>query len=678
MKKIILAIFLATICWAGFAQQEIYIDTDTKATITKVPFPNQPDFFGGGQGSPYTWSDFPLCPVEIDGEYWVMYKSGDGSTVFRWKGTNLEDVKRQANGTAQLPSTSKPYMLGGMWYDKEEKKLYAPMHCEYLETEVSSMVQRQIHLASSTDKGLTWKYEGPIVTRDDPNSSPWHNPNEFSGVYYDGGAGDFFIYVDQKEGYVYLFAGSYVWSKAESWRKGFMRHIVARCAMKDKMQPGKWQKFYNGKWEEPGLGGKASYVDAYYVMYNTYLKKYISLNYGNGITVCSDLTKQDWSPLVKVPGDYWGGSGTKAWHVTDANKTDIFTGGQTLYLYSYWDAQQQPVAKKYKIELSNGGISNENGYAPANMFSNEIVTMDPTTFYPVEPLYESSDPIESRRTRRVYSNNPEMSYSGQWGDEDYDAPSTDRAVKAGKIAGNSVQFTFRGADVYWRAVKGPDCGKADVYIDGKFQKTVDCFANKNTAYQIAFMKTGLDARSDHTIKVVVKNEKDNLSTGTTIRHLLFEYSADSYRASDGYSSIKGKNGWYYQQKSGQVYHSDMVFKLSKWVGNMCNGICTNEIGLNHMLAAASDVVRKWIAPHEGTVRIEGKITREGFDVSTPDVAILLNDKEVWPLEKGTEKQTHDFMLKISQGDAVSFVLKGGCDRNPVMVYWDPLITYVEK
>lgn len=71
---------------------------------------------------------------------------------------------------------------------------------------------------------------------------------------------------------------------------GHVRYRVARCAIADKMAPGKWKRFYNGKWEEPGLGGKASFVPAKYVMYNTYLKKYLSFNYGSGISFCRAST----------------------------------------------------------------------------------------------------------------------------------------------------------------------------------------------------------------------------------------------------------------------------------------------------------------------------------------------------------------------------------------------------
>ena len=41
-----------------------------------------------GKNNP-NYMDFPYCPVLIDGEYWVMYKNGYNSPVFRYKGTNI-------------------------------------------------------------------------------------------------------------------------------------------------------------------------------------------------------------------------------------------------------------------------------------------------------------------------------------------------------------------------------------------------------------------------------------------------------------------------------------------------------------------------------------------------------------------------------------------------------------
>lgn len=685
MKKLIITTALFLSVCVGFAQQtielnktqQVFFGPDVKATITKLPFDNLPDYFGGGKGVPWCF-DFPISPVEIDGEYWIINKSGDGPTIFRWKGTNIEDCKRQPDGLGQFP-VQRPYMLGGLWYDKKEKKLYAPMHCEYYDG--SGAPQRQIHLASSTDKGLTWKYEGPVLTRDDPGK-PQRKPSDFSGLYWDGGTADFFIYVDERGGYIYLYTGAYVWRKdGEQDDRGFVRHQVARCAIGDKMMSGKWKKFYNGKWEEPGLGGKGSYVDAYYVTYNTYLGKYMGMTYGNSIAFCTDLSKQDWTPGFKVPGDLWGYDiSTFEWHVTDSAKMDVHNGGQTLYMYTYINSSPDSPAKKYKIELSKGELSNGDVYAHGNKFFYSINTMDPAQLYPIEPLYESADPIESRHTRRVHCTSPEMAYFGKWDNDNYE-PYHEKSVKKTETAGSTVQFSFRGADVYWRTVKGPDCGKADVYIDGQFQKTIDCYASKITADQFGFIKTGLDPNVAHSIKVAVRGDKGSLSNGNVIRHLLFEYSADSYRASDGFSDIQGKNGWYYQQKKDGEY-SNMGFDKTKWTGDKCpvGGYWANEIDLYYIAAVTNDVALKWVVPHGGTVRIEGEPFHDSWwDKSRPEVMIQLNDKEMWSYGANTtnEKQSHDFTISVKKGDVVRFVAKGSCEKNINHVNWDPVVTYVD-
>jgi predicted SPOUT superfamily RNA methylase MTH1 len=61
-----------------------------------------------------------------------------------------------------------------------------------------------------------------------------------------------------------------------------------------------------------------------------------------------------------------------------------------------------------------------------------------------------------------------------------------------RLAGSTIQFSFKGKDIYWRAVKGPDCGKVDVFLDNVLQKTVDCWASippwlfKKVFIQISF------------------------------------------------------------------------------------------------------------------------------------------------------------------------------------------------
>ena len=304
-------------------------------------------------------------------------------------------------------------MLGGMWYDASDKKLYAPMHCET--PGYAGNIHRQIHLATSTDKGRSWHYEGAIVTRDDPKQPPRTGP-DFSGLYWDGGDGDFYTYVDARAGYLYLYTNHYTFPKTAVKAASFCRHHVARCEIGDKMAPGKWKKFYNGSWSEPGLGGKASWVDAYCVMYNTYLKKYISFNYGNSLSFCSDLSKQDWTPNIRIPGRSWGCDGLWGWWVTDADKTNIYAGDRTLYLYTFW---MKARGSLYKIDFGPGESPARDGYYVGG-YGYTRNTTDPMTLYGYEPLFESADAVESRHTRRVPCTSPEVSYSAGWTGETND------------------------------------------------------------------------------------------------------------------------------------------------------------------------------------------------------------------------------------------------------------------
>ena len=125
--------------------------------------------------------DFPVAATRLDGEFCVMLKNGETKPAYRFKGTTFENATREPDGVISAP-VSRPYILGGMWYDSTDHKLYAPLHCET--REYYTTILRQITLASSTDKGLTWKYEGPIMTRDDP-SQPLPSGRESSGLYWD-------------------------------------------------------------------------------------------------------------------------------------------------------------------------------------------------------------------------------------------------------------------------------------------------------------------------------------------------------------------------------------------------------------------------------------------------------------------------------------------------------------
>jgi len=490
--------------------------------VTEEQMDNTPDYFGA------KGADFPFCPVMIDGEYWIMFKNGytgseGGDAVYRYKGTNIENAVRQPDGVGSMPQGM--YILGGLWYNQQEKKLYAPLHVENhgIFTTEPYHILREIHLATSIDKGLSWTYEGPILTDNLPGT-PRRTNSDYTGKIHSGGDGDHLIYVDARDGYIYIFTDHYTWGGAQ-----FLRHCVARCAIADKMAPGKWWKFYNGSWSEPGLGGKGSYVNGYCVTYNEYLKKYLSLNYLGGISMCDDLATQDWSPSFHV-GRFWGVTHLFAFWPTNEEKNDTSHSGEHFYVYGIWMGAS---GKRFRVSLCPGETTPTLGFTtPSIWFTvrenepNEIISMNPGHLYDLEPFPESDDPVEARNTRSIECEDPAIQYAGTWA-KSLNPDSIQGQTQSSNECGASIDFCFHGKDIYWRALAGPDLGQADVYLDGVLHTTVDCWASHPLCYQFAFVKRGLDGAGPHTIKIVLTGEKNALSSGTAITHMAFEVLIDN-------------------------------------------------------------------------------------------------------------------------------------------------------
>ena len=105
----------------------------------------------------------------------------------------------------------------------------------------------------------------------------------------------------------------------------------------------------------------------------------------------------------------------------------------------------------------------------------------------------------------------DVRFTGTWG------VTTGGAYSGGGVhyasaAGSAVEHSFVGPDVAWIGTKAPDHGKADVYIDGVLDQTVDTYAATAAAPGQLYTKQGL-ADGSHKIKIVVSAAKNSASTG---------------------------------------------------------------------------------------------------------------------------------------------------------------------
>ena len=82
------------------------------------------------------------------------------------------------------------------------------------------------------------------------------------------------------------------------------------------------------------------------------------------------------------------------------------------------------------------------------------------------------------------------------------------------LAGASISFTFAGTGVDWVTFRGPDQGRANVFIDGTLVKAVDGY-EPQTTYGVVRSFTGL-AGGVHTIRIVVEGSARRAASGTRV------------------------------------------------------------------------------------------------------------------------------------------------------------------
>ena len=642
--------------------------------------------------------DSPIGCVLIDGRLWVMFNSGNqyGTVVkvARFVGSDFEHTTRKEDGTIEVEKGVSTHFCGGLWYDADSGTLYAPIHCEYKNaiSPPAGWARKKVRLATSTDKGLTWRMVGDILTASLSGDEDWL---KYSGSYFEAGPGDFDFYADSLGGYFYLFTCNAYAPKNGRMNNFLWFNEAARCRISDKMAPGKWWKFCNGRWNEPGLGGKSSRIamDTYgiygRVIYSTYLKTYLRIGPTLGfadsrftdtgftdgsiyLSVCDDLAKQQWSAKIKLlnqPKNKKLGI-----TVTDGQAKNPFICDNRLRIYHYWlyDLPSEAI----DVTFSSGATAVE--AFPA--FSS----------YAFEPIPESGDPIVARHTKIVGSNAKEVEYRGEGWKTTKHAGYYRGVVKESDRAGHSVLFSWKGDAIYWRAVAAKDAGMADIYIDGKFQTTVDCYYQESLPYQFAYIKTGLEKKK-HRIEIRIKSEKNPLSVGTMIRHMAFEYDAESYTASAGYSGVQGKNNWWYRcsDESGDA-NLEFLFAVKDTEASQTgkekfsypNQWGSKElciIGNDYQIPGGRDAVRAWMAPRSGRVRIEGLLELESGKSGAADAFIMKNEKIIWPPHSvaAGPPRPHDFFVTVRKGDVVSFVIKKKGAGSEEKVIWDPVITYRE-
>lgn len=147
--------------------------------------------------------------------------------------------------------------LVGVWVDADTGDWYGLVHNEFTMAPFGDGLHYDaIDYAKSTNEGMTWTIQGHAITS--PYSTTRNDTTAFPNQTYDYGDGDPRLFVDVASGYFYVYYGSRIVPKGGvSGGNGGLAH-VARAPISGKMATGTWEKWYNGSWSQPGVGGDES------------------------------------------------------------------------------------------------------------------------------------------------------------------------------------------------------------------------------------------------------------------------------------------------------------------------------------------------------------------------------------------------------------------------------------
>jgi parallel beta-helix repeat protein len=104
-------------------------------------------------------------------------------------------------------------------------------------------------------------------------------------------------------------------------------------------------------------------------------------------------------------------------------------------------------------------------------------------------------------------NSSRIAYSGTWRTKTFTGFFGDR-IKQASSRGAKAVVTVKGSGVAWIGPKSPNRGKASVYLDGKYVKTVSMWSSRFDARAVIFA-TALSSDVSHTLSIVVQGTPDH-------------------------------------------------------------------------------------------------------------------------------------------------------------------------
>lgn len=190
---------------------------------------------------------------------------------------------------------------------------------------------------------------------------------------------------------------------------------------------------------------------------------------------------------------------------------------------------------------------------------------------------DRADIVGEIRPVRYEQKHAMVSYDGTWG------TSSNVYMSGGDYAfvnaEGAVNVRFNGTSIAWVTLKGANCGRARVYLDGAFAGDVDLYA-PTVQYRQTVWDSGVLADGPHSLRIEWAGEKNPASSGTYIGVDAFDCAGAlvmrRYEQADALVSQVGTwspvtnalmsgGGYLYANVSGAVTHVSFTGTRLDWV-----------------------------------------------------------------------------------------------------------------
>lgn len=193
-----------------------------------------------------------------------------GAKTYRFTGSSLENLTLASGNPVLTAGAAGSWDEGGAWLNSvhqlDERHWLGWYHGESsASARLNKPMVKSMGFTESFDGGVTWQKPSNNQPTNQVITGDREVPIDQSS-YGDGKVmkiGEFY----------YMFINAPISGKVE----------LARSSAQNEGRPGTWYKYYNGAWDEPGIGGKSSAPDTdlvftqNFLSFNTYLNRYLAI-----------------------------------------------------------------------------------------------------------------------------------------------------------------------------------------------------------------------------------------------------------------------------------------------------------------------------------------------------------------------------------------------------------------